>query len=144
MSPQKYTFGPKCSKNSPKNMRIEAKKTGRSGYLNATFFSLASCNVLNQLHYDVITLYIYMQCPKLRVYPAPGVHISAAGCTIFRGVHPECARFLSYLLLLHIGRVHGENSGRTVSGGVHPVGAQSKTLISDTDIVAINGYTSAH
>ena len=67
------------------------------------------------------------QCPKLRVHPAPGVHISAAGCTIFGGVHPECARFLSYLLLSHIGRVHGE-----VSGGVHPVDAQNKTIISDT------------
>ena len=40
--------------------------------------------------------------------------------------------YFSYLFLLHIGRVHGENSGRTVSGGVHPVGAQNKTLISDT------------
>ena len=37
------------------------------------------------------------QCPKLRVHPAPGVHISTAGCTIFGSVHPVCARFLSQL-----------------------------------------------
>ena len=72
------------------------------------------------------------QCPKLRVHPAPCVHISAAGCTIFRGVHPECARFWSYLSLLHIRRVHGKMPGCTVLGEVHPVGAQNKTLISDT------------
>ena len=75
------------------------------------------------------------QCPKLRVHPAPGMHISAARCTILGGVHPECARFLSYLLLLHIGRVHNENSRCTGLGGVHPVGAQNKTLISDTDVI---------
>ena len=46
--------------------------------------------------------------------------------------------FLSYLLLARIARVHGENSGRTVSGGVHPVGAQNKTLISDTEYVFHN------
>ena len=45
------------------------------------------------------------QCPKLRVHPAPGVHISTAGCTILGGVHPVCARFLSHLILLYIGRV---------------------------------------
>ena len=27
-----------------------------------------------------------MQCPKLRVHPAPSVHISTAGCTILGGV----------------------------------------------------------
>ena len=27
-----------------------------------------------------------MHCPKLRVHPAPGTHISTAGCTIFEGV----------------------------------------------------------
>ena len=43
-----------------------------------------------------------------------------------------CARFLSYLLLLYIGRVHGEISGCTDYGEVHPVSAQHKTLISDT------------
>ena len=68
------------------------------------------------------------------MHPAPGVHISAAGCTIFGGVHPECARFLSYLSLLHIRRVHGKIPGCTVLGGVHPVGAPNKTLISDTDL----------
>ena len=36
------------------------------------------------------------QCPKLRVHPAPGVHISTAGCTILGGVHPVCARFLTH------------------------------------------------
>ena len=48
----------------------------------------------------------------------------------------KCARFLRYLSLLHIRRVHGENPGCTVLG-VHPVDAQNKTLISDTDICAI-------
>ena len=75
-----------------------------------------------------------MQCPKLRVHPAPGAHIFTAGCTIFRGVHPVCARFLSYLLLLNIGRVHGANSGCTDLGDVHPVSAQNESLISDTDM----------
>ena len=37
------------------------------------------------------------QCPKLRVHPAPHAHIFTAGCTIFGGVHPMCARFLSQL-----------------------------------------------
>ena len=62
----------------------------------------------------------------------PGAHISTAGCTIFGGVHPVCARFLNYLLLLYIGRVHGSISGCTVLGEVHPVSAQNKSLISDT------------
>ena len=43
-----------------------------------------------------------------------------------------CARFLSCLLLLYIGRVHGKNSGCTVLGEVYPVSAQNKSLISDT------------
>ena len=63
--------------------------------------------------------YDNIQCPKLRVHPAPGVHISAAGCTTFGGVHPECARVLSYLSLLHIRRVHGKKPGCTVLGEVH-------------------------
>ena len=62
----------------------------------------------------------------------PGVHIFAAGCMIFEGVHPECARFLSNLSFLCIGRVHGAISGCTVLGEVHPVSAQNKSLISDT------------
>ena len=67
------------------------------------------------------------------MHPAPGAHISAAGCTIFGGVHPECARFFfENLSLLHIRRVHGENPRCTVLGKVHPMGAQNKTLISDT------------
>ena len=65
-----------------------------------------------------------MQCPKLRVHPAPGAHISAAGCTIFGGVHPECARYFESLSLLHSRRVHGENPGCTVLREVHPVGAK--------------------
>ena len=36
---------------------------------------------------------IFEQCPKLSMYPAPGVHIFRAGCTIFKGVHLECAHF---------------------------------------------------
>ena len=78
-----------------------------------------------------------MQCPKLRVHPAPGVHIFSAGCTIFGGVHPACARFLRYVLILYIGRVHGSISGCTVLGDVHPVSAQNKSLISDTDMAFI-------
>ena len=45
-----------------------------------------------------------MQCPKLRVHPASGVHISTAGCTVLGGVHPVCARFLNHLLLQYSGR----------------------------------------
>ena len=66
---------------------------------------------------------------------APCTHISSAGCTIFGGVHPVCARFLSYLSMLYIGRVHGAISGCTVLGEVHPVSAQNKSLISDTELV---------
>ena len=43
-----------------------------------------------------------------------------------------CARFLSHLLLLYIGRVHGAISGCTVLGEVHPASAQNESLISDT------------
>ena len=60
------------------------------------------------------------------------VHISTAGCTILGGVHPVCARFLSHLLLVYIGRVHGAISGCTVLWEVHPASAQNKSLISDT------------
>ena len=74
----------------------------------------------------------YNQCPKLRVHPAPGVHILTAGCTILGGVHPVCAPFLSHLLLLYIGRVQGAISGCTVLCEVHPASAQNKSLISDT------------
>ena len=74
----------------------------------------------------------FWQCPKLRVHPPPGVQISVARCMNFGSVYPECARFLSYLSLLHTRRVHGEFPGCTVLGGVHTVGAQNKTLISDT------------
>ena len=42
------------------------------------------------------------------------------------------ARFLSHLLLLYIGRVHGAISGCTVLWEVHPASAQNKSLISDT------------
>ena len=76
-----------------------------------------------------------LQCPKLRVHPAPGVHISTTGCTLLGGVHPVCARFLSHLLLLYnIKRVHGAISGCTVLWEVHPASAQNKNLISDTDL----------
>ena len=81
------------------------------------------------------------QCPKLRVHPAPGVHISTAGCTIFGVVHKVCARFLSHLSLLYIGRVHGAISGSTVLWEVHPVSAQNKSLISDTAQGASLGRT---
>ena len=43
-----------------------------------------------------------------------------------------CARFLRHLLLLCIWRVHGAISGCTVIWEVHPVSAQTKSLISDT------------
>ena len=43
-----------------------------------------------------------------------------------------CARVLSHLLLLYIGRVHGAISGCTVLWEVHPASAQNKSLISDT------------
>ena len=75
-----------------------------------------------------------MQCTKLRVHHAPGVHISKAGCTTFGGVHPVCARFLSHLLVLYIGRVHGAISGCTVLSEVHPVSTQNKSLVSDTNM----------
>ena len=76
-----------------------------------------------------------VQCPKLRVHPAPGVHISMAGCTSLGGVYPMCARFLGHLLLLYIGRVHGAISGCAVLWEVHPVSAQNDSLILDTGCV---------
>ena len=45
----------------------------------------------------VMTVREICQCLKLRVHPAPSVHIFTAGCTIFGGVHPVCAHFLSQL-----------------------------------------------
>ena len=81
---------------------------------------------------------IAMQCPKLRVHPAPGVHISTAGCTILEGVHPVCARFLSHLVLLFSGRVHGPISGCTVLWEVHPASAQNKSLTLSCAIMQIS------
>ena len=43
-----------------------------------------------------------------------------------------CACFLSHLLLLYIGRVHGAISGCTVLWEMHPASAQTKSLISYT------------
>ena len=43
-----------------------------------------------------------------------------------------CARFLSHLLLLYSGRLHGAMSGCTVLWEMHPASAQTKSLISDT------------
>ena len=60
------------------------------------------------------------QCPKLRVHPAPGVHIFTAGCTFFEQ------------FIISIYWVHGAISRCTVLGEVHPVSAQNKSLISDT------------
>ena len=54
------------------------------------------------------------------------------GCGMHVQAVSKIKCFLSYSLLLHIGRVHGENSRRTVLGGVHPVGTLNVTLISDT------------
>ena len=92
------------------------------------------CNTSICANYGPFSVHMTMcmQCTKLRVHPAPGVHISVAGCTILGGVHPVCACFLSHLLLLCIGRVHGAISGYTVLWEVHPASAQNKSLISDT------------
>ena len=49
-----------------------------------------------------------------------------------------CARFLSNLSFLYIGRVHGAISRCTVLGEVHPVSAQNKSLISDTEYTLSN------
>ena len=46
--------------------------------------------------------------------------------------------FLQILSLLYIRRVHEKNPGCTVLGEVHPVDAQNKTLISDTDKIIKN------
>ena len=51
-----------------------------------------------------------------------------------------CARFLSHLLLLYIGRVHGAISGCTVLCEVHPASAQNKSLISDTECTIVLSY----
>ena len=105
-------------------------------------FHHPSCWALGQYPFIILVLVllkphlsykIKMQCPKLRVHPAPDVHISTAGCTILGGVHPVCARFLSNLLLLYIGRVRGSYSACTVLCEVHPASAQNKSLISDTE-----------
>ena len=76
--------------------------------------TVSTTRVLTYEHIMIIAIGIPMQCPKLRVHPAPGVHISRAGCMILGGVHPVCARFLSNLLLVYIGRVHGAISGCTI------------------------------
>ena len=74
------------------------------------------------------------------MHPVPGSHISKAGCTIFGGVHPVCARYLSNVTFLCIGRVHGAIFGCTLLGEVHPVSAQNNTLISDTGLSGIKSY----
>ena len=78
------------------------------------------------------------QCPKLRcTFPQPGARFSEV-CT--RCVHV----FLSYLLMLYIGRAHETISGCTVLGEVHPVSAQNKSMISDTaslDLSCVPVYT---
>ena len=53
-----------------------------------------------------------------------------------------CARFLSHLLLVYIGRVHREISGCTVSWEVHPASAQNKSLISDTVLICAYFFSS--
>ena len=60
------------------------------------------------------------------------MHIFLTGCTIFGAVHPVCACFLSYLLLLYIGRVHATISGCSFRGNA-PCECTKKSLISDTD-----------
>ena len=39
------------------------------------------------------------QCPKLSMHPAPDVHIFRAGCTILKGVHPDCAHFFQPFII---------------------------------------------
>ena len=73
---------------------------------------------------------------EIKVHPAPGEHIFTAGCTILGGVHRVCARFLSHLLLLYIGRVHGPGSWFTVLWQVHLASAQNKSLILDTGTIS--------
>ena len=68
------------------------------------------------------------------VHPAPGAHISTAGCTILGDVHPVYAPFLSHLLLLYIERMQGAISRCTVLCELHPANVQNKSLISDTGI----------
>ena len=80
---------------------------------------------------------LFCQCPKLRVHPAPGAHISTTRCTVFGGVHPVCARFLSHLLLLYVGKVHEAIYGCTVLWEVQPASAQNKSLILDTVCVSV-------
>ena len=84
--------------------------------------------------YIYASLPLTIQCPKLRVHPAPGVHISAAGCTIFGGVHPECARFFGFYHHCILGGCMEKIPVAQFLGEMHPVGAQDKTLISDTAI----------
>ena len=54
-----------------------------------------------------------------------------------------CARFLSHLLLLYIGRVHEANPGCTVLLEVHPASAQNKSLVSDTALIYHSHYNHA-
>ena len=87
------------------------------GDLFCLYYVSVSCH-LSFLTELLSYIYICMrfQCPKLRVHPAPGAHISTAGCTILGGVHPVCARFLNHLVLWE----------------VHPASAHNESLISDT------------
>ena len=55
-----------------------------------------------------------IQCSKLRVHPAPGVHILAAGCMDFKPCAPGMCMYIPNYEYLHIemctlndGRVHG-------------------------------------
>ena len=59
------------------------------------------------------------QCPKLSVHPAPGVHILAAGCMIFKGVFAAGAPFFKHFLQVKLD-VHVYKAGCMVFTGYAP------------------------
>ena len=71
----------------------------------------------------------------VRVHPAPGAHISMAGCTILGGVHPVCARFLSYLSLLCCSKNKSEKSQFLIYITFYTMNSKN-----DCDIIDIIGY----
>ena len=78
-----------------------------------------------------------MHCSKLRVYPAPCVHILAAGCIItdFETCAPGVCMLLKFPQFIQVCIVSRKKwPGASFWGSLHPTGAHNKTLISNTGI----------
>ena len=73
------------------------------------------------------------QCSKLRVHPAPGVHILVAGCTCFRTCAPgRCMVLGTFIMIIYRNELLNILPGARFLLSMHPMGAQNNSLISNT------------